>query len=178
MLFGAAFTNGLDQAIRWDMGEAVDLCLSGPEGCSGPNSPIPAREPSGGCPALGPNPITADETGVDTMSEPIGLHEDAAVTIDEATMVQTPEDPSATPSVEGFIDSFRKPLRQPILPTTPRAHVTRMEWARERTDAELVPKRSVRLAAKSKNRLPKPEAQARKVMMKKIGVEVKNGAPR
>ena len=44
--------------------------------------------------------------------------------------------------------------------------------ANELTDDELIPKRSARLAAKSRHREPRPEVQARKVMMKKLGVEV------
>jgi hypothetical protein len=36
----------------------------------------------------------------------------------------------------------------------------------------LIPKRSARLAAKSKHREPKPEAQARKVMTKRLSVHV------
>jgi hypothetical protein len=44
--------------------------------------------------------------------------------------------------------------------------------AREPSDEELIPKRSARLAAKSKHREPKLEAQARNVMMKHLGVHV------
>ena len=43
--------------------------------------------------------------------------------------------------------------------------------AGELDDSELVPKRSARLAAKSRHREQKPEAQARKVMMKRLGLE-------
>jgi hypothetical protein len=49
--------------------------------------------------------------------------------------------------------------------------------AGELDDSELVPKRSVRLAAKSRYREPKPEAQGRKVMIKKLGVEVETQLP-
>jgi hypothetical protein len=41
----------------------------------------------------------------------------------------------------------------------------------------LVPKRSARLAAKSRYREAKPEAQARKVLMMKLGVEVETQRP-
>ena len=44
-------------------------------------------------------------------------------------------------------------------------------------DAELIPKRSARLAAKSKHRARKPEVQARKVMMKRLGVDVETELP-
>jgi hypothetical protein len=39
-------------------------------------------------------------------------------------------------------------------------------------DDDIVPKRSARLAAKSKFREPKPEVQAKKVLMKKAGLLV------
>lgn len=68
-----------------------------------------------------------------------------------------------------LIARYTKPLQQPLL-STPNLRVTRLP--RPRADEDLVPKRSVRLTAKSRNREPKPEAQARKVMMKKLGVEV------
>jgi hypothetical protein len=43
--------------------------------------------------------------------------------------------------------------------------------AGELDDSELVLKRSARLAAKSRHREQKPEAQAWKVMMKRLGLE-------
>jgi len=49
--------------------------------------------------------------------------------------------------------------------------------AKERDDEELIPKRSARLAAKSRFWEPKPEAQARKVTMKRLGVEVETQLP-
>jgi hypothetical protein len=61
----------------------------------------------------------------------------------------------------------------------PRLRRTRAAKARagELDDSELVPKRSARLAAKSRHREPKPEAQARKVMMKRLGLEVETELP-
>jgi hypothetical protein len=47
----------------------------------------------------------------------------------------------------------------------------------EPSDEELIPKRSARLAAKSKHREPKPEAQARKVMTKHLSVHVDTELP-
>jgi hypothetical protein len=44
-------------------------------------------------------------------------------------------------------------------------------------DSELVPKRSARLAAKSKFRASKPDAQARKILMKKLGEDVPTEEP-
>jgi hypothetical protein len=59
------------------------------------------------------------------------------------------------------------------LSSPPRLRRTGAEraWAGELDDSELVPKRSARLAAKSKYREQKPEAQVRKVMMKRLGLE-------
>lgn len=73
-----------------------------------------------------------------------------------------------------FINIFKKNLPLPLLSTLQHPHVTWAEKARAShpDDLDLIPKRSARLAAKSKSRAQKPEAQARKVMMKRIGVEV------
>ncbi|CAD6217696.1 unnamed protein product [Miscanthus lutarioriparius] len=59
----------------------------------------------------------------------------------------------------------------------PRLRVTRSARARAIEDDELIPKRSARLAAKSKYREQKPEVQARKVMMKHLGIEVETQLP-
>ena len=79
--------------------------------------------------------------------------------------------------IDDFISTFRKPLSQPVLSSSPRLQVTRSARARAIEDDELVPKQSFRLAAKSKYREQKPEAQARKVMMKRLGVEVETQLP-
>jgi hypothetical protein len=71
-----------------------------------------------------------------------------------------------------FVQIFKKPLEPPLVLSAPRTRVTRA-----RTDEELIPKRSARLAAKSMHREPKPEAQARKVLMRRLGVEIENGRP-
>jgi len=47
----------------------------------------------------------------------------------------------------------------------------------ELDDSDLVPKRSARLAAKSRHREQKPEAQVRKVMMKRLRLEVETELP-
>ena len=44
-------------------------------------------------------------------------------------------------------------------------------------DGDIVPKRSARFAAKNKLRAPKPEAQARKVLMKELGLLVETAKP-
>jgi hypothetical protein len=80
---------------------------------------------------------------------------------------------TAATSIDDFIAAFKKPLTTPILSSPPRLRLTRAARARagELDDSELVPKRSARLAAKSRHREQKPEAQARKVMMKRLGLE-------
>jgi hypothetical protein len=75
--------------------------------------------------------------------------------------------------VQEFIDYYKKPLPCSVL-STPILRVTRL-CARE--DADLVPKRSARLAAKSRCREPKPEVQARKVMMRRLGFDKETVVP-
>lgn len=80
---------------------------------------------------------------------------------------------NATPPgpIDGFISTFKKHLEQPIILSPPTLRKTRT--TRQLIDEDdLVPKRSARLAAKSRYRESKLEAQARKVMMKRIGLEV------
>jgi hypothetical protein len=83
-------------------------------------------------------------------------------------------DATAATSTEDFIAAFKKPLMMPVLSSPPRLRQTQAARARagELDDLELVPKRSARLAAKSRHMEPKPEVQARKIMMKRLGVEV------
>jgi hypothetical protein len=109
---------------------------------------------------------------LDTSPQPVDCPEfvhDAAVC--------TPVPPLQLMPVDDFISSFRMPLSPPVLSSPPRLRVTRSARARTIEDAELVPKRSARLAAKSKYREQKPEAQARKVMMKRLGIEVETQLP-
>ena len=77
--------------------------------------------------------------------------------------------------IKGFIDSFRRPLQQPLVASPPRLRVTRK--VNYDVDDDFVPKRCARLAAKSKFREPKPEAEARKVMMKRLGLETPTKVP-
>jgi hypothetical protein len=78
-------------------------------------------------------------------------------------------------SVQSFIDAFKRPLEQPLIASPPRLRITKDP--RFVDDNDFVPKRSARLAAKSKYREPKPDAQARKVLMKKLGLEVETEKP-
>jgi hypothetical protein len=54
-------------------------------------------------------------------------------------------------------------------------HVTQDPKAMD--DGDFIPKRNARLAAKSKFRASKPDAQTRKVLMKKLGLEVETEKP-
>jgi hypothetical protein len=82
-------------------------------------------------------------------------------------------DATTATSTEDFIAAFKKPLTTPVLSLPPQLQLTRAARARagELDDSELVPKRSARLAAKTRHREHKPEAQAQKVMMKRLGLE-------
>lgn len=77
-----------------------------------------------------------------------------------------------------FTAAYFKPL-EPVLIASPlRLRVTTCtRRAAASGDEALVHKRSARLAAKCKNSLRQPEAQARKVMMKKAGVDVVTELP-
>jgi hypothetical protein len=77
--------------------------------------------------------------------------------------------------VKDFIGSFRRPLQQPLVASPPRLKVTKK--INYDADDDFVPKRSARLAAKSKFREPKPKAQARKVMMKRLGLKTPMEVP-
>jgi hypothetical protein len=81
---------------------------------------------------------------------------------------------STVSSVDEFITSYKKPLMQPIL-STPRLRSTKAAPVND--DDDWIPKRSAYLAAKSRFRAEQPEAQARKVMMKKLGFEVETEIP-
>ena len=70
------------------------------------------------------------------------------------------------PSLSSFIDDFRMPLSPPLLLESPIRRVSRAASPR-RTSAAPVPRRSSRLAQSAHLREPKPEAQARKVLLKK-----------
>jgi len=78
-------------------------------------------------------------------------------------------------TIDDFIFRYKKPLDQRIILSPPRLRITRDP--RARSDEELIPRRSARLAAKSKHREQKPEAQARKVMMKRFGFDVETEHP-
>lgn len=70
-------------------------------------------------------------------------------------------------TADEFVLTFKKTLQPPLILSTPRVRVTRA-----RMYDEFIPKCSERLAVKSIHRDLKPEAQARKVMMKRLGLKV------
>jgi hypothetical protein len=87
--------------------------------------------------------------------------EGAADDVVEPAVINT-DSPKARTSVNSFIAKYKKPLEQAIL-STPCLRSTKQAT---------IPKRSARLAAKSKFRENKPDAQARKVMMRRLGLVV------
>jgi hypothetical protein len=88
-----------------------------------------------------------------------------------------PHAAAATLPAEEFVNIFKKPLEQPILVSPPRPRKSKATRVRDRCDEELIPKRSARLAAKTKSRAAQPEAQARKVMMRRIGLDLETVRP-
>lgn len=79
--------------------------------------------------------------------------------------------PEATDSVSAFISSVTLDLVAPVVSSPPRLRTTK------RLFEDLVPKRSARLAAKSKFRASKQDVQARKILMKKLGEDVPTEEP-
>lgn len=137
---------------------SVDLCGSGPEG--------PTSEPTS--PRSGWDCAPSDNDVVDAspaprFGSPMPTDENAAAVTAESGRPQTADE---------FVLTFKKKLQPPLILSTPHVRVTRA-----RSDEDFIPKRSVRLAAKSMHRDPKPEAQARKVMMKRLGLEVETERP-
>jgi hypothetical protein len=113
-------------------------------------------------------PATAadeDRPGASTPAEANDVSEAVGVT------------PRLTP-IDDFVAAFKKPLEPPLITSTPLLRKTR---PRKPTpvpgDEDWIPKRSIRLAAKSAHREPRPEAQARKVMLKRIGLEIDTEHP-
>jgi hypothetical protein len=144
----------VSQAVS-EVAQEVNLCLSGPDECTSLFMTKRAR----GSPPLVQVDFLAIQEGAAGGGPAI--------------------DAMATTSTEDFIAAFKKMLTMPVLSSPPQLRQIRAARARAREldDSELVPKRSARLAAKSKHREPKPEARARKVMMKRLGVEVEMQLP-
>ena len=94
--------------------------------------------------------------------------EGAADDVVEPAVINT-DSPKARTSVNSFIAKYNKPLEQAIL-STPCLRSTKQATSTDGDD--WIPKRSARLAAKSKFRENKPDAQARKVMMRRLGLVV------
>ena len=146
----------------------------------GEESPVLSVEIAGPeqarAPLSTPQTVEASELEGDAVLDTSPQSVDCPEFVDDAAIC-TPVPPLQPMPVDDFISTFKKPLSQPVLSSPPRLWVTRLARARAIEDDELVPKRSARLAAKSKYREQKPEAQARKVMMKRLGVEVETQLP-
>ena len=104
-------------------------------------------------------------------NSPRGAQEDGSLVVLPAPPMDE-QAPAQPINVDTFIDSFRKPLEQPILLSPPRLRTTTLARSRNRTDEELIPKRSARLAAKYRHKEPRLEDQARKIMMRKFDIDV------
>jgi hypothetical protein len=126
----------------------------------------------------GPSPPGGLSIVDDLLVAPLARSHDADDTQDAVHVAGDVENrdgpPEPLPAVD-FIARFKKPLEQPVLPSTPRMRQTKPIQNLE--DDDWIPKRSARLAAKSKFRADKPKAQARKVMMKKLGLEIETATP-
>ena len=141
-----------------------DMCLSGlDECCSGQTSPRPS--------------LLEAEQAVES-PPPVQEGADGGGPAIPAAVGTAPDATTVT-STEDFIAAFKKPLTMPVLSSPPRLRLTWAARARagELDDSELVPKRSARLAANSWHREQKPEPQVRKVMMKRLGLEVETELP-
>ena len=144
---------------------AIDLCLSGLEDCVyGHSSPGPAQSTHGGNCPTDDNDFVPDNTAAMT---PSLLHE--AATVPRVVLladapasvymglhddVHTRDAVLASMPVADFISTFKKNLEPTVILSPPRLRQTRSNKAaaREPSDEELIPKRSARLAAKSKHR--------------------------
>jgi hypothetical protein len=143
---------GLTSQAVSEVAQAMDLCLSGPDECGlGQTSPRPSLlEPkqAGGSPP----PVQVDFPAIQEGANGGG----PAIPV----VVGTSPDATVMTSTKDFIAAFKKPLTMPVLLSPPRLRLTQAVRARagELDDSELVPKRSARLAAKSRHRGQKPEA--------------------
>ena len=71
----------------------------------------------------------------------------------------------AAADLDEFIRSLKVPIQRGILKTSPKRRVSKL------VDVDLIPRRSSRLAAKSKMRASKTPLQARRVLLKKMGLD-------
>ena len=129
-----------------------DRVGGGPDECgSGQTSPRPSLlvpEQAGGSPPPVQVDFPANQVGADGGGPGTPAVDGSA------------PDAMTVASTNDFIAVFKKPLTMPVLSSPPRLRLTRATRARRGVldDSELVPKRSARLAAKSRHREPKSEA--------------------
>jgi hypothetical protein len=115
--------------------------------------------------ASGPGPEDVLQPAAEDMEEP-SAHSTVVTVDDEVAQVVTPSAQPATAatligsgtvptaSLQNFIASLKLPLEEPLIASSPRRRVSRLD------DSVFVPRRSDRLAAKSIHRDPNPEKQA------------------
>lgn len=82
--------------------------------------------------------------------------------MDPSTGARAPADAGAT-SLPAFIDSLRLPLQEPLIDSTP---IRRVSCVSRQVNS-VVPRRSTRIASMSHLPDPRPEEQAKKVMLRK-----------
>lgn len=162
-----------DGGIRGFLGtfledEVILFAGTGDGGPSRAKVALAELAPAGGLDGLG-----ATDEGLVSSSAPVANSSPDLVSVGLDHIVGPLEVPEAQPAdaLEAFVKSIQLPLPEPLISTTPKLRETKTRKKIE-ADHSLVPKRSARLAAKSGFRAAKPEAQARKVIMKKLGIEV------
>jgi hypothetical protein len=157
-LFGGDYSAVERGPLASDLGRAVNECFASPEpGCL--CTPNVAQ-------------VGGPTVHAGSVDDPVDL---AAPALGEDAHGDRSAPAPPPQTLDDFISTFKKQLEQPIILSPPRLRKTRTP--RHVDDDGFVPKRSVRLAKKSAHREPKPEAQARKVMLKRIGLEVDTVRP-
>jgi hypothetical protein len=141
-------------------GHVVAAVLTGPV-CTEPGMSVLPAQVDAGLPVQ--DLVGAPDAAVVLTTTPVGVADMAVA----APVV-------ATQSVDEFISELIKPLPQTIL-STPSLRSTRDPRAID--TVEWLPKRSARLAAKSRFREEKPDKQARKILMRKLGYDVQTEHP-
>ena len=179
--------NGPDQPGPLASADASNFSRPGDSGCLAEPTqvhtvPTPMLEPSTLKPQPAPVPappigdLGFSIDGPPRVGTPRAPEASTTQPLSAAADLAPPSAPGSVESIDSFISAMSVPLVTPVIPAPPRLRITRRELD-ERPDAELIPKRSARLAAKSKFRASKPDAQARKILMKKLGEDVPTEEP-
>lgn len=148
--------SGLDRPTTAEQGHSVAPYLSPEAPARAPEQRTPAPPLASLDAALSPEaPALAPEQRTSASSPP-SLHAAAS-----SPHVSQP----GSPEVAMFIDSITLPIEPPLIASSPRLQISKAR------NHELMPRRSVRLAAKNSSRLQQPEAQATKVMLNRMGIQ-------